>query len=153
MIAVILDENELIYWGALGARRHAEALARGLPDRHGAKQSWDLHIEGAMGEAAAAKALDRYLSPTSLTFRSRADVGEVEVRTRGFDKDGRDTYELIVRKDDKDDARFILVTGRAPKFDVHGFILGRDAKRPEWLKGHGGREQAYFVPRSALTSL
>jgi hypothetical protein len=34
--------------------------------------------------------------------------------------------------------------------DVRGWLFGRDAKRAEWMRSHGGRPGAYFPPDSAL---
>lgn len=145
MIEVELEEHEVLYGAFLGVRRHAEALARGLPDRHGAEASWDLHVEGACGEMAFAKAVNRYWDGSCSTFRTKADVGALEVRTRS-----KPWYELIVREDDADDSVFVLVTGRAPRYSVRGWIKAGDAKKAEWLQTHGGREAAYFVPHVAL---
>ena len=61
---VELDGAEMMMAAQVGIRRHVAALVRGLPDRHGLDSSkndgWRIHIEGAAGELAAAKALDRY---------------------------------------------------------------------------------------------
>jgi len=133
-----------------GAERQIDALTRGLADKHGAggEDSWTLHIEGAAGEMAAAKALDRYWQMPVGTFKAGGDVGTLQVRTRS-----RHDYELIVREDDRDDDRFILVTGTLPRFQIHGWIFGRDAKRPQWLREHGGRAPAFFVPHAELRPL
>jgi hypothetical protein len=60
---------------------------------------------------------------------------------------------LIVRPNDDDDARWILVTGQCPVYRVHGWIRGRDAKRHEWLRNHAGRPPAYFVPAYELKAI
>lgn len=149
MIGILLNKSEMQTAARIGAHRHIEALARGLPDRHGLEgKGWQVHIEGACGEMAVAKALGRYWDGSINTFKSGGDVGEVQVRTRS-----KDHYELIVRKDDPDDSYFILVTGTAPAYKVWGYIRASEAKRPEWIKKHGGRPPAWFVPQSALTAI
>lgn len=134
----------------VGLERQLRALTDKRPDRHGfvpkEEAGWCLHIEGACGEAAVAKALNRFWDGSVDSFKSGGDVGGIQVRTRS-----RHDYELIVRADDRDTDVFVLVTGRAPTFRVVGYILGRDAKRPEFLQRHGNRPGAYFVPYSVLT--
>lgn len=149
MIQVVLNAFEMFSAASVGVKRQIEALARNLPDRHGYSGSgWGIHIEGACGEMAVAKALGMYWGGSVNTFKASGDVGKLEVRTRSSDD-----YELLVRKDDADDATYILVTGTAPRYTVHGWLRGRDAKRSEWLNTHGGREAAYFVPQQALRNM
>lgn len=144
---VVLTWYELFLASQIGVKRQVEALKRNLPDRHGAKadQGWQVHVEGAAGEMAAAKALGLYWSGSINTFKTGGDIGTLQVRTRS-----RHDYDLIVRDSDRDDDRFVLVVGCAPVFDVIGWILGRDAKRQEWTRTHGGRSEAYFVPQNQL---
>lgn len=149
-VTVTLSLSETHAAISVGALRQIEAIRQARPDRHGAKaeDGWSLHIEGAAGEMAAAKALGRYWDMPVNTYKQGGDVGDLQVRTRS-----RHDYELIVRDGDRDGDTFILVTGRIPRFQVHGYIRGRDAKRPEWARNHGGRASAYFVPQAALTHI
>jgi hypothetical protein len=41
---------------------------------------------------------------------------------------------LRVPLDAPDDDVYILVTGTAPTYCIRGWMYGRDAKRPEWLR-------------------
>jgi|SRR6185312_15705097 len=147
---VTLEWYELLAAATVGLHRQLSALRDARPDRHGysGEDSWGVHIEGAAGEAAFAKCMDRYWGGPIDSFKVGGDVGAIQVRTRS-----RHSYELIVRPDDRDSDTFVLVTGRAPTFRVVGYISGADAKRPEFLRTHGDRPAAYFVPHSALTSL
>lgn len=147
---VTLTPVEVELAAMTGVKRQIEALRAGRPDRYGADahDGWSLHIEGAAGEAAAAKVLDRYWGATVNTFSSGGDVGLLQVRTRS-----RHDYELIVRDKDRHEDAFILVTGTVPRFRVHGWINGRDAKREEWKREHGGRPAAFFVPQDKLSPL
>jgi hypothetical protein len=43
-----------------------------------------------------------------------------------------------------------LVIGGTDTWTIKGAILGIDAKKPEYLASHGGRDQAYFVPAIKL---
>jgi hypothetical protein len=132
-----------------GAERQIDALTRGLRDRAGTSDdTWTLHIEGAAGEMAAAKALGRYWQMPVSTFKKGGDVGELQIRTRS-----QHNYDLIVRDDDRDGDLFVLVTGRIPRFAVHGWIRGGDAKRAEWRKQYDAHEPAFFVPQGELRPL
>lgn len=94
---------------------------------------------------ALAKCLGLYWSPTVNVFKD-ADIGrDIQVRTRS-----KHEWDLIVRPQDNDDDTFYLVTGVCPSFIVQGSILGRDAKRKEWLRDYGKRPPAYFVPKRML---
>jgi hypothetical protein len=146
-IAVTLTHHELYMAACVGIGRQLAAIRRALPDVHGydGKDGWNVHIEGAAGELAMARVCNQHWGGSVNTFHLKPDVGQVEVRTRS-----QHDYELIVRKDDADDRNFVLVTGRAPTFKVHGYILASDAKRKHWLATHGNRPAAYFVPTPML---
>jgi hypothetical protein len=149
-VTVRLTWHEVSFAAHVGLVRHASALRAGLINGYGRDEvhAWGDHIEGACGEMAAAKALGVYWEPTVNTFRTGGDVKDWQVRTR------RESHrELFVRPHDSDDAAFILVTGCVPVFEVVGWVPGHEAKREEWLKAHGGRPPAYFVPTCALHPL
>lgn len=146
-MTVRLTAYELMQAATAGCLRQISALVKNLPDKHGfAGLGWSEHIEGACGEMAVAKVVNRYVSGSVNTFKVGGDIGgTIQVRTRS-----RHDYELIVRPDDRSEDVFVLVTGRAPEYEVRGWIRGEQAKRPDWLASHGGRAPAYFVPASAL---
>ena len=141
-----LTENELIMAANVGVRRQSASLAKNLKDKHGASISkgWQLHIEGACGELAFAKAMNWFWNGSVNTFKL-PDVGNVQVRTRS-----EAHYELIIRKGDA--GIFVLVTGTAPEYKVHGWFNSLHV-RDEWIKDHGGREKAFFVPQNELYPL
>ncbi|GAA3348560.1 hypothetical protein GCM10020358_67440 [Amorphoplanes nipponensis] len=141
---------EMQHAAMVGAFRQIESMRLRLGDQFEADpdNAWSIHIEGAAGEMAAAKALGRYWAMPVNTFKHGGDVGELQIRTRS-----RHHNELIVRPGDRDSDAFVLVTGRSPHFRIHGYITGGQAKRRYWLHGYGGRPPAYFVPQSALRPL
>jgi hypothetical protein len=145
---VTLEWYELGRAALVGVSRNVEALRMGCQNRMPINDEWSIHILGASGECAFAKAAGRYWSGGVNTFKASADVGQIEVRTRS-----KHTYDLIVRKDDSDDSVFVLVTGGPADFLVHGWILGRDAKQRQFVANHGNHGAAYFVPSSALRPL
>ena len=149
MIEVTLNWAEMYIATGIGRIRQLEAMKKGLPDKYGfIGDGWSIHIEGACGELAVAKVLNVYWGGTVNTFKTKADVGKLEVRTRS-----RHDYDLLVRPDDKDTSVFIHVTGKAPNFQIHGWMLGKDAKQEKWMQNYGGRDSAYFVPFAELQDL
>ena len=145
-INVTLTVAELRMACTIGCERQLEALRKSLPDRYGYEgDGWGIHIEGAAGELAVAKALLTHWQGSCGTFRQGGDVGHLQVRTRS-----RDDHDLIIRERDDDNALYVLVVGRSPHYRVVGYLRGRDAKQTCWLQGHGGRQPAYFVPQREL---
>lgn len=147
---ITLSWYELWMASGIGAKRHIESLKGGDSDQHGCDgmNAWTMHIEGAAGEMAAAKAMGTYYSGSINTYRTGGDVGAIQVRTRS-----RPEYDLLIRPGDRDGDVFVLVTGRSPDLDVRGWILAKDAKRACWLKAYGGRPPAYFVPQDQLNPI
>lgn len=149
-IEVRLTAIEVTMAAVVGAGRHMEAVESGRRDRHDYPPGRDGladHILGACGEAAVGKLLGRWWGGDVCAFK-KADIGsQVQVKTRS-----NPDWDLIVRRDDNPDHIYILVTGVAPDFVVHGWIKGRDAMENRcWIREYGGREAAWFVPKSALT--
>jgi hypothetical protein len=112
----------------------------------------DIHILGAAGELAAAKALGMFWPGHVNQYKSVADIlPNVEVRHRT-----KPEYDLIVREDDDPSRIYVMTQAEKldlPKIEVVGWIKGADAKKPEWLQHHGGWKPAYFVPRCFLFSM
>ena len=106
-------------------------------------------IIGACAEIAFAKALDRFYVPPLNNFHSTADIlSDIEIRgTR------REGGRLIVRDNDSPDRRYVLVVVNPPEALIVGWILGRDARRDEWLDNPNGYRRAWFVPQDALSSV
>jgi len=149
-VNVTLELYELRLAAEVGMRRHLSAIHKGLDDAHGynGDEGWTIHIEGAAGEMAFAKALNLYWAGTVDTFREGGDVGRIQVKTRS-----RHDYELLIRQHDRDEDDFVLVTGRSPDFTIRGWMNAAEAKREEWLQVYGGRPPAYFVPTSELNDI
>lgn len=135
----------------VAADRQLSAIKKDLKDSVNKKKHWvdDLtyHAYGVIGELAAAKVLGLTFTGSVDTFRSESDLaGKVEVRFRS-----NPAWQLIVRDNDKDDSKYLLTRGVPPgAVEVVGWIMGRDAKKQEWLHTYGNLRPAYFVPDSAL---
>lgn len=148
-VTIRLNRIELLVGGWIGCARQIEALRRGYKDKHGFNEDgWECHAEGAMAEMAAARAIDRYWTMTVNTFRGEGDVGRYEVRRRS-----ENWHDALVRPDEADERIHIAVFGKAPEFWVAGWCHGYEAKQDQWLKTHGGRPPAYFMPKEELHPL
>lgn len=148
---VVLEWYEVRLAAQVGVERNVQSIKDGrtpsaaFSTKDGA---WEIHVQGACGELAFAKAANRFWAGSVNRFGSSGDVGRIEVRTRS-----RHDYDLLVRPADADDSVFVLVTGLAPDFLVHGWVRGEEAKRDEWLRDYGGRPPAFFVPKAVLNPL
>ncbi len=148
---VTLSDEELIQGQELGKARNANALKSGKANRFGCltADQIDVHVLGACGEIAVAKALYIPFQSTIDTYQTVPDVGIYEVRTRS-----KPYYELLVRPGDKDDSIYILVravpSNQLRRFEIVGWLKGVEAKQKVWRKTHGYRPPAYFVPDRAL---
>lgn len=145
---VNLSPREMIQGAFVGLMRQVENIAKGRRDAYGISDGfgWQAHIEGALGEMAVAKTLNRFWSGA---HQIRAeDIAGLEVRTRS-----KHNYDLIVHPNDKDDSLFVLVTGLNGAYRVRGCIRGCDAKRTEWWKDPAGGRPAFFVPQAALEKM
>lgn len=147
---VTLTWSEAMQAALVGVMRQIQNLKAARRDSYGADvmtlDGWGIHIEGAGGEMAVAKVRDRFWGGVGV-FRG-ADVAGLQVRTGA-----RPTHRLIIHPEDLDAAVFVLVTGRLPTYTVKGWILGADAKRPEWWEDPTGSRPAFFVPQAALNPM
>lgn len=149
---VTLSFDEWFHAVQVGLLRQHHSLHRGNKDSLYDKpwmDQLDIHILGACGEVAAAKSLGIFWSGHVNQYKSVADLlPNYEVRHRT-----KQTYDLIVRKDDSKDRIYILTCADKkdiPNVEIVGWISGEEAAKDEWVQTHGGWKPAYFVPRSAL---
>lgn len=149
-IVVQLDWCDVVTLASVGVMRHVRALRRGLRPAYGAdkRDCWGLHIEGAAGEYAVAKALRRFWPGVGEV--KAEDVDGVQVRTTSHH-----TGRLLIYPTDPDLVPFVFAVGRIPRFDVVGWLYGYEGKRAEWLSDLNGTspELVYAVPQSALLPL
>lgn len=145
---ITLTTSELMTAAQVGVRRNISSIIKGNRSTHGADQDklYQIHVEGACGELAFCRFANLYWPAKVDTYRSEPDIDpNIEVKTRS-----RHDYELLVRKDDNPDSIFVLVTGIYGKYEVRGWMLGKDAMKDEYIQTHGGREAAFFVPQNKL---
>ena len=79
---VKLTPSEMMTAAHIGIMRQVQNLKKLRIDAHGARTDlgWQIHIEGAMGECAVAKALSCYWSG-AIGVLTAGDIGEIQVRT------------------------------------------------------------------------
>lgn len=94
------------------------------PDEHG----WQVGIEGVLPEFAVAKCLGLYW-PGATNASHGGDVGRFEVRWTS-----RDDGSLIVKPKDPDDRPYILVVGGPKRFELVGWLDGKEAKQPQYWR-------------------
>lgn len=153
MIAVMNSEWVTLEWYEceqavyVGARREAEAIRKGLEAPAYSRQpSIENHIQSGGAEKAVAKRLNLDWHASINTFSDGvADVGQkIEVRYR------REEYDLKVCEKDHDDRAYVLVRGALPRYEIVGWMWGKDAKQPQFWKNPGGHGFAFFVPQEYL---
>lgn len=145
-VAITLSDDEMEWVRGVAQKRQSEAVRMNLPDRHGySGDGLKVHIQGAAGEYAVASAIGVEWDATVNTFKYGGDVGSLQVRTRS-----NHAWDLILRKDDRPDDTFYLVTGEPPHLRIVGSITARDGMVDEHIARHGGRPAAWFVPHAAL---
>ena len=148
---VTLTAAELATAAQVGSARHIDSLVNkrrpGFRENY-AGELWARHIEGACGELAFCKAYGIYWNGSVNAF-GEADVGaNIQIRTS---ENGR---KLKVRTDEDDGAIVVLVAGKAPRYEIVGWIVAKEAKQDKWLSDPGGYgKPAYFVPRTALNRM
>ena len=112
----------------------------------GHDRDWQIHIEGALAELAAAKALGIF--PAGGEFRS-ADLGSgIEVRSSQ-----REVTWMYMKESDVDDNIFVRVTGLNGDYKIHGWITGREGKEFPLEDKYNRGFQSRFVPYDALHPL
>lgn len=146
-LAVTLSASEYLFAAQAGFLRQASNVCKGRVDAHGYQGSgYDIHVLGAVGEFVVARALGLFWAGPG-TLRA-SDVGRLQVRTRS-----RSHYELIVHQSDDAGAAFVLVTGAALSYQVHGWCYGLEAQQRHYWRDPAGGRPAFFVPQSDLRPL
>ncbi len=144
---IILTPKQMLLGAQVGIMRQVENVEKKRKERHGAstKNDWQMHIEGCLGEMAAAKWLDMFWDG-KLGDLSSGDVGKVEVRTTSEKKN-----RLRLHPSDKDHLQFIHVVGLNGVYELMGWLYARDGKiEPYWQDPTRGSRPAFFVDNNHL---
>jgi hypothetical protein len=129
-------------WASIRSDLHNKAKVSSV-------DGWTIHVLGALGEYAFAKAAHLPFRHTLFTFHA-PDVAGWQVRCTKTQPPC-----LIIRPGDSDHDSFVLVQYLADtRYRVCGWISGREAKQSRWLTDRGnGRPAAWFVPADALHAI
>ena len=148
-VDIKLSSTEMFLAAQVGVMRQIQNLNKGRKGAYGSgsNNDWQLHIEGAMGECAVAKAMGIYWNG-AIGDLDAGDVGRLQVRTRSSHR-----YELILHKRDSDDDKYILVTGKNGQYRLHGWIKGNEGKNPDYWSDPAGGRPAFFVPQGELNDI
>jgi hypothetical protein len=142
-IDVELSNEENVHATRIGHQRYRHSAGYALKHGGGQADALKIDIVGALGELAFCKAVGFVWPPVRHDIQVRTAPCKAKRPPPGFGT-------LIVRADDDDRDRFVLVIGNAPHFRVVGWIGGWDAKRDRFIKQHADRPEAWFVPASDL---
>lgn len=143
---VCLTGPELTLAAVAGVLRSVAAIERGRRPSHGMRESdarWEADITGALAEWAFAKFLDVFPGCVLRPDDGDTRIG-VEVRGTQYPRG-----HLLIHEGDRDEAPYVLVTGRPPRFMVRGWVYGREGKHESFWRTVGTRA-GYWVPIEAL---
>jgi len=145
MTLIVLDASEMLLAANAGIMRRIENIKKGAkqPYIYDGNVSWQIDIEGAMGEFALAKHLNVFWHGKG---KMRGwDVGTCDARTTRH-LNGH----LIIHPQDHDDKIVWLMTGQNGEYIVRGFIKAGDAKQEKYWKKPFEGSPAFYVPQTDL---
>jgi len=135
----------------VGLLRYITSRQKGLEHKYGYNGHGAIDdIQAAAAEFATSLAMNISWQAGVNTFKDPDNGEYTQVRVTKHE-DGC----LIVRKEDPDTHRYVLVIQEAEtRFSVVGWIWGGDAKQEQWLTaaGNNNRPRAYFVPQQELST-
>lgn len=133
-------------------------LMRALTHRNDPKQSREdgihIHQEGVAGELAFAKAVNCYphLDPTFRPLAHDCTLRDLRVDVKTMSR--HDSRMLVPTSHERSAVEvYVLLTGRAPHFQIVGAALPPDVFRAEYLAELKEDNPTYAVPQDTLTSV
>lgn len=151
---VMLGPDEIAQAVAVASRRRISCMFDRKKEQHYDAKSgdeWSTEIESCCAEIVVSKYLNRYWSG-GVFYGARAE----------FDVDGKQvrhtiyaTGKLIIYPEDNPDSKFVLVTGKAPKYIIRGWFYARDAidkgEDHEWWRLPEDKlSPSWWVPQASL---
>lgn len=150
-VEIKLKTPELYIGGIVGTMRRVASIQNGNDkNKHALISNWATDTDGACAEIAVAKHFGVYWEPRVNAFKL-PDVGDAFIQVRSTTRhDGR----LIIRANDADIDRFILVICDVPKYRLIGSLLACAAKTDEFVyRGTNGQADCWMVPQDRLAEL
>ena len=151
MIDVVLNEDEI-----READAYAEQVERETAARRAAPTQVGIRRSQSWGNKMGYRAQRAFCAALGIRWQPKAafdgpNVGSI-YKVRGSQRRAGIVAALKVTERDRDDLMFVKVTSEDKiAFRLEGWVIGRDAKRPEWLRDHG--YPSYTVPDSALNPM
>jgi hypothetical protein len=147
---VELTFGEMAAGSDIGRLRQIASIKAGRKPAHNFNgDAWQVHIEGALGELAACKALGICWPASIDHFRGPDLPFKIQVRTRSSHN-----FELYLRPGESINERWVLVTGTAPIYFVRGWQTGPILNSCEFYRSvKAGRPASYFIPNDQLRPL
>lgn len=137
-----LTYDQIMLAVQMGSRRNVTAKKKGFMPAIG--MGWDIHIEGALSEVAAAKALNLWLDP-SIGKQREEDLIGWNIRSTRYE-----SGELRI-EDYETDGKFLLMIGSFDIWRVAGWCTAEDARSiGEFKVKKQGRTPAWWVPQEKL---
>lgn len=147
MNTIELTWDQILLCATAGVMREMQYQSRSGKVKDGMVESdrgWGTMIEGALSEYALAQYLGKHWVGVGKVGGNDLDTEEVRVTELP-------NGSLIIRPEDKDEKRYWLVTGKAGKYIIRGFILGKDAKQIDCFGDKNtDKPKAWFVPQKKL---
>lgn len=146
MTQVELSWPELYLAASAGIMRRINGLRNHREEPYGARPDawWNNDINGCIAELALAKHLGIFWSGTVGRI-DLPDVGALQVRSKT-----EVDHRLVILPTDKDEAVFVSVFVATPVCRLCGWMVAKEAKRPEYLLPDPAARDRYFVPNDKL---
>jgi hypothetical protein len=146
---VVLDWPEIILGANAGVMRRVNAVRNRREEPYGERPtaSWNHDINGALAEIALAKKRDIFWCG-AVGRIALPDVGPLQVRSKTALVE-----RLVVLESDDGSRAFVSVFVDLPICRLCGWMLGKDAKRDEWIVRDPLNPTAprrFFVPNDKL---
>jgi len=153
LIPIILDDNEMAFCMTEALRRKQDGDARNLNHSSTYSRTDEERIKQETGGCCAEFAVRKHLGEDLMlpfnTFHHVPDIlPDIEVRHTY-----RDNGMLIVRTNDPESRRYVLVTGAPPELVIRGWFWGHEARQPKYLRNPRGYRWAYWVSQVELHPL
>lgn len=152
MLNVTLSEEEFRYCRDEAARRKKSGDTRKLNHASTYQRTDEERIAQEVGGCCAEYAVRKLLGAELVlpfdTFHKIPDIlPDWEIRHTRH-QNGR----LIVRSNDDDDRRYVLVTGDPPELEVRGWLRGHEAKQEKFRWNPWKYRSCWGVPQDELRS-
>jgi hypothetical protein len=152
MITITLTRDELLQGAFVGVTRNVTTITGAKAHTYDlSRPCWVDHVEGALGEMAFAKYLNKYWSGAAGRL-PEFDVDNKQVRCTQYK-----TGYLSIFTRDNPAHEYFLITGIAPTYNIVGSIYGYKVmdlgQNHPWFNSEFDRRHQWRVPQSALTAL